>query len=127
MPPHTSTLNVARETLALSEKSGDRTLKLFGLTMAIVAGLGTMLYAGHVLWRDTFGRKASRDHGRNGGQPPPAPDRAEHGGTAIDETPYRHQDRGTGRNWVSKARVAEPDGEPARAAHHGRHGPGRQH
>jgi hypothetical protein len=120
MPPHaSSTLDVAKETLAISEKSGDRSIKILGLAMLAMTGLATMLHAGHAIYRDLFAGKGKKDQGR--GDPPPSKAPPENTGSAADHTP--HQGTDAERSWVRKARLTERTsaGEHARPAHHGRH------
>ena len=51
MPHHAnSTMEVAKETLAMSEKSGDRSMKIMGMILLAMTGLATMLHAGHAIY-----------------------------------------------------------------------------
>jgi hypothetical protein len=119
MPPrtHSDTFNVAQDTLVLSEKSGDRTLKLFGLALLAVSGLATVLHAGHAIYRDIFGAKAKGQRGRGEGSSPARP---EQGATATGEAEPNDHDQ---RSWVHKARLTDrPEGEKRWAEHRGGHG-----
>jgi hypothetical protein len=121
MPPHaSSTLDVAKETLAISEKSGDRSIKILGLMMLAMTGLATMMHAGHAIYRDLFAAKGKGDHGRGDPSPPKAPSQS----TAIEETPSRRQDTAAEASWVRKARLTEraSAGEHSRPERHDRHG-----
>jgi hypothetical protein len=119
MPQHANaTLDVAKETLAISEKSGDRSIKFIGLLMLGMTGLATMLHAGHAIYRDLFAAKGKKDQGQgNPSSPKSSPE-----SPVIEEPPYGHHDADPERSWVRKARLTERTaaGEQARPAY--RHG-----
>lgn len=122
--PHADTLDVAKETLAMSEKSGDRTLKFFGLAMLFVTGLATAFHAGHTLYRDLFPAKGKGNPG-HGGQSPETGQA--NSGAASEAMPSRHQDGDAERSWVHKARLTgRTADEHARPAYRDRPGPAQQ-
>jgi hypothetical protein len=96
LPPHAETFKVAKDTLALSEKSGDRTLKLLGLAMLIVTGAATALHAGHALYRDLLGGKGRGQRARGEG-PPPEP---AHGASAPGAVTSADEDAKPQRQWT---------------------------
>src|SRR5947209_12402497 len=70
MPPQHNTLTVAQESIKMGKETGDRTFKIMGMIMLAATGIGTLLHAAHMLWRDW---RDERRHGRetNRSQPPP--------------------------------------------------------
>lgn len=115
------TLDAAKETLGIAEKSGDRSIKILGLLMLGMTGLATMLHAGHAIYRDLFASKGRKGEGASH----PATPSARPESPAIDEMLYQGAD--AERSWVQKARLSDrpPAGEHARTAYRGR--PGHPH
>ncbi len=114
-------MEVAKETLAMSEKSGDRSMKIMGMILLAMTGLATMLHAGHAIYRDLFaarGKKVQKDN-----DPPPNAARQFLGRTA-EEGAGESGASGTEGSWVRKARLTERTaaGEHARPAYRDRHG-----
>jgi hypothetical protein len=128
LPQHANnTLDVAKQTLSLSEKSGDRTLKIFGYGMLLMTGLATTAHAFHAIYRDLFGAqaKAGRSRGNHtrlrytpGGEP-----------VAEREAQPPAREVDGDHSWVRRTRLAEredahePD-QPRRNGGHGRAGRG---
>ena len=110
----------------MSEKSGDRTLKIFGLAMLAVTGLATLLHSVHAIYRDLVGAKSKGDHGR--GDRPQPQDTPRHAGTTTEENQPQGKDNGSERSWVRKARLAErkSEGEHARPEYRDRQGHAQQ-
>jgi hypothetical protein len=123
MPHHANnTMEVAKETLAMSEKSGDRSMKIMGMVLLAMTGLATMLHAGHAIYRDLFAGSGNKV--QKGGEP--APSKAAHQflGRSAEEGAGERSAAGTEGSWVRKARLTErtPTGEHARPAYRDRHG-----
>ena len=120
LPPHNAPMALAKESLAMSKETGEKTFQIMAMVMMGVSGLATLWHAGHVIYRDmTAGR---RSHERDAGPPdrPAGPPR---------EEPSEHA-AGSGHtgSWVHKARVAERASSPkpwvehaARPGHARRH------
>jgi hypothetical protein len=101
MPNHNSLTAVAKESIAMSKETGDRSFQVMALVMMVVTGLATMLHAGHVLWRD-MKPKRGREH--QTAEPEGQPRRTE-----ADEELRPHNEPET--NWVKKARVSDRPAE----------------
>jgi hypothetical protein len=103
MPNHDSLTAVAKESIAMSKETGERSFQWMALAMMVVTGLATMLHAGHVLWRDM---KAKHGKEQERAEPERQPRKPE-----ADEELRLHNQPET--NWVKKARVSErpPEGE----------------
>ncbi len=117
LPQHANnTLDVAKQTLAISEKSGDRTLRIFGYIMLAVTGLGTLIHASHAIYRDLFSKKAQGEHGQSHRGPERTPRHND-----DDEPQAASNANGQQGSWVRKARLTErqPAGDHARAAYRG--------
>lgn len=57
LPPHTSTLSIAKESLAMSEKTGDRMFQRMAIAFMALTGIGTLLHAVHEIYRDMQPRR----------------------------------------------------------------------
>jgi hypothetical protein len=101
MPNHNSLTAVAKESIAMSKETGDRSFQVMALVMMVVTGLATMLHAGHVLWRD-MKPKRGREH--EAAEPDRQPRKAEAG------EEMRRQDEPE-VSWVKKARISERPAE----------------
>ena len=120
LPPHNGPMAIAKESIAMSKETGDRTFKVMAMVMMAAGGLATLLHAGHVLFRDmTAGRgRLHRRDDRPAGRP----------ARLFPEEPIGQVEIEPGASWVQKARVAErADGERAWTEHAVRHGPARRH
>lgn len=117
LPQHANyTLDAAKETLGIAEKSGDRSIKILGLLMLGMTGLATMLHAGHAIYRDLFAGKGRKGEGPSH----PSTPKSHQESLDIDETP--HQGAEAERSWVRRAGLGErvPAGEHARPVHRDR-------
>ena len=103
MPPHSNTLSIAKESLAMSEKTGDKNFQRMAIGLMALTGLGTLLHAIHEMYRDL---KPKREK-----VPPALPARP---AVSNDETEHRHE-ANTDESWVQKARVSDRPGEGERA------------
>ena len=56
----------------MSEKSGDRSMKIMGMILLAMTGLATMLHAGHAIYRDLFAAKGNKVQKDNDPPPPDA-------------------------------------------------------
>jgi hypothetical protein len=124
LPPSPSTLTLAKESLAMSEKTGDKNFRWMAIGMMALTGLATLFHAGHVIWRDLTASKRERQNGgADHDQPPPR--HAE-----PEEEPSRHRrDDSPHGSWVDKARVSErpANGEKAWTDQRRRQNQPRQH
>jgi hypothetical protein len=113
--PQPNPLHVAKESLTMAEKSGDRGLKLFGYVMLGITGLGTFLHSVRTLYRDW-----REDHRRQRSAPRPVepPEIPEYPRLATHD-----DDRPRGK-WTQRAELAdrEPTGEHAHAVRRQSHG-----
>ena len=121
LPPHNDTMAIAKESIAMSKQTGDKTFQIMAIVMMAAGGLATLLHAGHVIFRDMTagrGRKYQRDDGPPERPASPPPDQS----TWHDEAEH-------GPSWVHKVRIGErPDGtSKAWTEHAARHGHVRQH
>ncbi len=79
LPPHNGPMAIAKESIAMSKETGDKTFQVMAMVMMAAGGLATLLHAGHVIFRDMTagrGRNARRDDGppeRPASPPPPEP------------------------------------------------------
>jgi hypothetical protein len=105
MPNHNSLTAVAKESIAMSKETGDRSFQVMALAMMVVTGLVTMLHAGHVLWRD-MKPKRGREHD---------PVETERQPCKIDARDEVRRPDESEMSWVEKTRVSErpPEGEKA--------------
>ncbi|KAJ3077636.1 hypothetical protein HK102_005074 [Quaeritorhiza haematococci] len=55
--PQATTLTVAKESLAMAEKTGDKTFQRMALGLMALTGIGTLLHAVHELYRDIQPRR----------------------------------------------------------------------
>jgi len=121
LPSHPSPLTIAKESLAMSEKTGDKTFMRMAIGLMALTGLGTLLHAFHEIYRDLMPKRENDKPGRAYLPPRPA---------EPDEEPQRpRRDDGPESSWVHKARVSErpAEGEKIWAEHRGRQAPARQH
>jgi hypothetical protein len=109
MPPH-NPLTIAKESMQMGKESGDRTFRLVALVMMAATGLGVLLQAGHMVWRDCFGSRRERECGRRDARP--QPDLSERDAPATEDMPSRHEAPGTERRWTGKTEQARrtPEG-----------------
>ena len=110
MPPHPSTLAIAKESLAMSEKTGDKTFMRIAIGLMALTGLGTILHAVHEIYRDLVPKRETRRPER--AYPPSRQ-------SDPDEEQLHRRDDGPDRSWVSKARVNDrpAEGEKVWAEH----------
>ena len=119
--PHNGPMAIAKESLAMSKQTGEKTFQIMAMVMMGVSGLATLWHAGHVIYRDMNAGRG-RDHRRDDGPPvrPASPSK---------EEPPEHE-AGTDHqgSWVHKARVAERASSPKPWVEHAaRPGHARQH
>lgn len=120
LPPHNGPMALAKESIAMSKETGDKTFQIMAMVMMAAGGLATLLHAGHVIYRDMMAGRG-RDHQRAGGPAERPQSLPAHEPTEYDEAEHRP-------SWVHKARVAErPDSPKAWTEHAARHGHARQH
>ena len=118
--PHNDTMAIAKESIAMSKQTGDKTFQIMAMVMMAAGGLATLLHAGHVIYRDMMAgrvrnpQRAGEPAERPIGQPP--------------QEPIEHARSEHGPSWVHKARVGERTDSPkAWTEHAARHGHARQH
>ena len=70
MPTENSPLSVAKESMAMSRESGDRTFKIMALIMMGGTGIAALLHAMHLVYRDMCPKREAREYGNT--PPPPA-------------------------------------------------------
>ena len=120
LPPHNAPMALAKESIAMSKQTGEKTFQIMAMVMMGVSGLATLWHAGHVIYRDmTSGR---RNQERDAIQ-------ANRQASPPREEPPEHS-TGTDRqgSWVHKARVAERPSSPKPWVEHAaRPGHARQH
>jgi hypothetical protein len=120
MPIH-NPLAIAKESLAMSEKTGDKNFMRMAIGLMALTGLGTLFHALHEIYRDLKPRRENDKPER--AYQPPRPEE-------YDEEPHRHQ-RGDSpeKSWVRKARVGErpAEGEKVWADHGSRRNHSRHH
>jgi hypothetical protein len=114
--PPQNPLTIARESMQMSKDSGDRTFRLVALAMMVGTGLGALLQAGHMLWRDLreerrFRRANERSHSPE--------DLTEHAVSIKAEALSRQEETVPERRWSGKPGLARraPDGAEQRTAH----------
>ncbi len=95
IPQHTSTLTIAKESLAMSEKTGDKTFQRMALGLMALTGIGTLLHAVHEIYRDM---QPKRENSKPG-LPAPAVEQSH-------ERPHA-QEPTSDESWVRKGRVSE--------------------
>jgi hypothetical protein len=101
LPPHNAPMALAKESIAMSKQTGDKTFQIMAMVMMAAGGLATLLHAGHVIYRDmTAGRR--RDDGPTVRPARPSREEPPEHAAATD-----HQG-----SWVHKARVAERASSP---------------
>ncbi len=115
-------MEVAKETLAMSEKSGDRSMKIMGMILLAMTGLATMLHAGHAIYRDLFAARGKKVQ-KGDDSPPPNAAHPFFGRTA-EEGAGESGAPGTEGSWVRRAGLTDRavGGEHARPAYRDRHG-----
>lgn len=99
MPTQNNPLSVAKESMAMSRESGDRTFRVMALIMMAGTGIAALLHAMHLIYRDMCPKREAREYGN----PPPPP-----GYRADGEEP---SDRGPQASWVHKARLSDRPAE----------------
>jgi hypothetical protein len=119
LPPNPSPLTIAKESLAMSEKTGDKAFMKIALGLMALTGLATLIHACHAIYRDL---KPKCDYDRSARAYPP-PRLVESG----EEQPRR--DDGPDSSWVRKARVSDrpAEGEKVWAERHSHQDSARQH
>ena len=96
---------IAKESIAMSKQTGDKTFQIMAMVMMAAGGLATLLHAGHVIYRDmTAGRR--RDQGRDDGPP------VRSASPSREEPPEHAAGTDHRVSWVHKARVAERASSP---------------
>lgn len=115
-------MEVARETLAMSEKSGDRSMKIMGMILLAMTGLATVLHAGHAIYRDLFAARGKKVQKVD--DPPPPNAAHQFFGRTAEEGAGEGGATGTEGSWVRRARLTDRavGGEYARPAYRDRHG-----
>ncbi len=113
VPPPSSPLSIAKESMTMGKESGEKTFKLLALVMMASAGLTTLLHAAHMVWRDMVDTRRDREYGRRDGRPQPPPDLPEYESPTREVIPFRHEPTGTERRWTGKANQTRrtPEGE----------------
>ena len=116
LPHQPSTYSVARESLQIGERTGDRTFKIIGLVMMAATGLGTLLHSIRTFMRDIRDdrRRTSADH--HATEPIENPDFAAH--RSSRGLPDRDDDADL--TWGRKAARSgrAPHQSHAQAVHH---------
>ena len=122
LPPYPSSLSLAKESLAMSEKTGDKHFQRMAIGLMALTGIGTLLHLCHEILRDL---KPKREKGESGDSNRP------HGRPASpprEETPEHAEGTEHRASWVHKARVGERADSPrAWTEHAARPGHARQH
>ena len=120
LPPHNGPMAIAKESLAMSKQTGEKTFQIMAMVMMGVSGLETLWHAGHVIYRDMTAGRRSQERDATQANRQASPPR---------EEPPEHADGIEHRaSWVHKARVAErADGPKAWTEHAARPGHARQH
>ncbi len=107
LPPTQSTLSLARETISLGEKSGDRSFKLLGLLLMGATAIGTLFHTTRMLLKDL---RADRHQTKT--TPRPVEDDHENPDFSVKRTRHHpdpeHDDK-TDLTWGQKA---ERSGRP---------------
>lgn len=120
LPPHNSPMAIAKESIAMSKETGDKTFQIMAMVMMAAGGLATLLHAGHVIYRDMMAGRG-RDHRRDDGPP-------ERAASPPPQEPIEHARPEHGPSWVHKARVGERTDSPKPWTEHAaRPGHARQH
>lgn len=114
MPTHSNTLTIAKESLAMSEKTGDKMFQRMAIGFMALTGIGTLLHAIHELYRDVQPKREKAQH-----TPQDHPLEKEPENSPVDVA---------SQSWVHKARVSERPAEGERVwsesvkhQGHGRH------
>jgi hypothetical protein len=100
MPPHNALLTIARDSMEMSQRTGDRRFTIMAMVMMAVAGIGTIMHTGYMLYRDMAGRRDDRGRGRDNGE---GSGRSEHEDTATRERHERERDGEPDRKWTRGA------------------------
>jgi hypothetical protein len=118
LPSNAPLTNIAKESLAMSKETGERTFRIVAMVMMAASGLATLLHAGRVIIRDMNSGKPRP----SGVHPPPSPLPA--ADDRDEEIPA-----GPERSWVEKARVGDRTNAEGRrwAEHCGRQAAARRH
>jgi len=106
LPPQSSTLTIAKESLAMSERTGDKSFQRMAIGFMALTGLGTLLHAIHEICRDMQPRRGKVQVAAVEILPAPAtpPERAVHRHEAIPA-----------EGWVNRTRSEERHPEGGRA------------
>jgi hypothetical protein len=123
--PPQNPLTIARESLQMSKDSGDRTFRLVALAMMVGTGLGALLQAGHMLWRDLreerrYRRANERSHSQE--------NLPEHVVSITAEASSRQEEAIPERRWSGKPGLARraPEAAEQRTAYSDTAAQGRQ-
>lgn len=120
LPTQSNTLTIAKESLAMSEKTGDKNFHRMAIGFMALTGLGTLLHAVHEIYRDMQPRRAKD-------RPAPAADAARPAGPL--EQVSLHHEAVPAESWVQRTRPGDRQAEGdrvwteaiARQAKGGRH------
>ena len=121
LPQHPSTLSIAKESLAMSEKTGDKNFQRMAIGLMALTGLGTLFHALHQIYRDLKPKYPNDNRSRR--EPPSSP-------SPRDEQPYEDRpDDDPKERWVQRTRVGEryADGDKGWAERLGPEEHGRGH
>lgn len=103
IPHNSNTLTIAKESLAMSEKTGDKNFQRMAIGLMALTGLGTLLHAIHEMYRDL---KPKREKAK---PELPACSADEH-----DQIRQHRHEATPDESWVQKARVGDRPGEGER-------------
>ncbi len=121
LPPHNGPMAIAKESIAMSKETGDKTFQIMAMVMMAAGGLATLLHAGHVIYRDMTAKRG-RNYERDDGPAERTPR------LPREEPPEHAAGNDHEGSWVHKARVGERAGSPkAWTEHAARPGHSRQH
>lgn len=117
-PSNAPLTSIAKESLAMSKETGERTFKIVAMVMMAASGLATLLHAGRVIIRDMNSGESRPSGGHSPPRPLPIAD-------ARDEDVLADPER----SWVEKARVGDRANAEGRrwAERHGRQAPARRY
>ena len=63
LPPHPSSLSLAKESLVMSEKTGDKNFQRMATGLMALTGIGTLLHLCHEILRDLRPKRETGDSG----------------------------------------------------------------
>jgi hypothetical protein len=108
--PPQNPLTIARESMQMSKDSGDRTFRLVALAMMVGTGLGALLQAGHMLWRDL---REERRYRRANERSHSSEELTEHTVSIKAEALSRDEEPAPERRWSGKPGLARRAPEAA--------------